>query len=204
MFSPSIEKLIKLFSKFPTVGPRTATRFVFYLLKLSEEEVRELISAIQTVRSKVKHCQFCFKSFEGKGDLCEICSNYQAREPILCIVERETDLTAIESPKIYKGLYFILGGTVSHLRKEDIQEIRIKELLARLKNPERFGLPLKFQEIILANNLTTEGEATALFLEEKLSPLGIKISRLGRGLPVGGELEYSDEETLKSALESRK
>jgi len=204
MFSPAIEKLIKIFSKFPTVGPRTATRFVFYLLNLSEQEVEELLNSIRELRSKTKYCLFCFKPFEGQGGLCEICKNYFSREPILCVVEKETDLAAIEEPKIYKGLYFILGGTVSHLRKKDLEKLRIEELLERIKNPEKFGLPIKFKEIILGNNLTTEGEATALYLEQKLKPLGLKITRLGRGLPIGGEIEYSDEETLKSALESRK
>lgn len=204
MFPESIKKLVGIFSKFPTIGARTAARFSFYLLSLSENEIEELLSAIKNLRKNVRFCKFCFKPFEGSGDFCEICKNYKSREPILCVVESETDLMAIENPKIYKGLYFVLGGTVSHLKKEDFKKIRVNELLERLKNPLSFGLDVKFTEIILANNLTTEGESTTLYLEEKLKPLGIKISHLARGLPNGAELEYTDEETLGAALEGRK
>ena len=214
MLPETIKKLIGIFSKFPTIGGRTAARFSFYLMGLDEKEIEELISAIKNLRQKVRYCKFCFKPFEptfvktsageGSGELCEICQNYKSREPILCIVESETDLMAIENPKIYKGLYFVLGGTVSHLKKDDFKKIRINELIERLKNHLGFGLDIKFAEIILANNLTTEGESTTLYLEEKLKPLGIKISRLAKGLPSGAELEYTDEETLGAALEGRK
>ncbi|MDP2820854.1 MAG: recombination mediator RecR [bacterium] len=204
MLPESIKKLNGIFSKFPTIGARTAARFSFYLLSLSENEIEELISAIKNLRQNVRFCKFCFKPFESNGDFCEICGNYKAREPILCVIESETDLMAIENPKIYKGLYFVLGGTVSHLKKEDFKKIRVSELLERLENSLSFGLDIKFEEIILANNLTTEGESTTLYLEEKLKPLGIKISHLARGLPNGAELEYTDEETLGAALEGRK
>lgn len=207
MYSPSIQKLIELFSKFPTVGPRTAARFVFYLLKLSKEEIEELIKSISILREKVKSCSFCFNFFEpssteategkGKGDLCEICQNPSRDKTLLCIIEKEPDLTVIENTKKYKGLYFILGGTVSKLKKEEIKKLRTEKLLERVKNPE-------VKEIIIAINPTAEGEATTLYLERLLKPLNKKITRLGRGLPVGAELEYADEETLSSALESRR
>ncbi|MDO8559323.1 MAG: recombination mediator RecR [bacterium] len=207
MHSPSIQKLIEQFSRFPTVGPRTAARFVFYLLKLSKEEIGQLSESISSLGKKVKLCSFCFKPFEpfdtaqGKSIVCEICSDARRDKTTLCVIEKETDLETIEKTKKYRGLYFILGGTVSKLMKEDIEKLRIKELQERIEN---------VKEIIIATNPTTEGEATALYLERLLKPLAIargnpvRITRLGRGLPVGGELEYADEETLGSALDNRK
>lgn len=200
--SPSIQKLIEKFSKFPTIGPRTAARFVFYLIKLPKEEMEELIKSISELREKVKLCSFCFKPFEPSTEdpeLCEICSNPSRDKSLLGVVEKETDLETIEKTKKYRGLYFILGGTVSKLKKTDIKNLRTEELLERAKKPE-------IKEIIIAINPTPEGEATALYLERLLKnlPAGRRITRLGRGLPVGGELEYADPETLSSALEGRK
>lgn len=219
-YPPSIQRLIDIFSKFPTVGPRTAARFVFYLMRLPKEEVENLVKSIINLREAVKTCSFCFNLFEpptstlvggkGEGDLCPICQDASRDRTLLCIVEKETDLISIEKTKKYNGLYFILGGTVSTLRKEDIKKLRIKELTERIKTPKSFGIldathptPL-FKEIIIAFNPTTEGEETCLYLERLLKPLNKKITRLGRGLPVGGELEYADQETLSSALEGRK
>jgi len=232
MYPPTIQNLIKKFSKFPTIGPRTAARFVFYLIKLSGEEINELIKLILELKEKVKLCEFCFNPFSpptnfaldaksikttesntklvgGKpletNQLCQICSDPGRDKTLLCVVEKESDLQSLEKTKKYKGFYFILGGTVSALKKKDIEKLRIKELEERIKNPEKFGIKgANFQEIILALNPTTEGEATALYLERMLKPLGKKITRLGRGLPIGGELEYADEETLSSALEGRR
>ena len=197
MYSPLIEKLIKIFSKFPTVGPRTASRFVFYLLRLPKEEIDDLISAIFTLQNSVKVCSLCFNPFEGEGELCEICKNPGRDKSLICVVEKETDLDSIEKIKRYKGLYFILGATLSSLKKDDVKKIKTEELLNRMKDPQ-------VKEIIIATNSTTEGEATALYLERTLKSSGKKITRLGRGLPKGSELEYADEETLSSALESRK
>ncbi|MBI2041877.1 MAG: recombination protein RecR [Candidatus Nealsonbacteria bacterium] len=197
MYSPSIQKLIEQFSKFPTVGPRTAVRFVFHLLKLPKEELGRLSESISSLQKEVKLCSFCFRPFEpfDAAQGCEICSDIRRDKALLCVVEKETDLETIEKTKKYQGRYFILGGTVSKLMKEDIEKLRIKELQERARD---------VKEIILATNPTTEGEATALYLERTLKPLNIKTTRLGRGLPVGGELEYADEETLGSSLDNRK
>jgi recombination protein RecR len=197
MYPKTIQKLIELFSKFPTVGQRTATRFVFYLIKRDKKEIEELSRAILDLKEKVKFCKNCFKPFEGEGEVCEICSDKTRDRSLLCIVEKETDLEAIEKTKKYKGLYFVLGGPVSAIKKEELKKLRIKELEERVKDK-------KIKEIIIATSLTTEGEALALFLERKLKNSVKKITRLGRGLPTGGELEYADEETLSSALESRR
>ncbi len=205
MYPKAIQKLIDIFSKFPTVGPRTATRFVFYLMKIKKEEIEDLIKSITNLKKRVKICSFCFNPFEGEDNLCKICSDSLRDKTLLCIVEKETDLTSIEKKKKYNGLYFILGGTVSKLKKQDLKKLKIKELTERIKNPQKFGISdAKFKEIIIATNPTTEGEATALYLERILKPLNKKITRLGRGLPVGAELEYADKETLGSALEGRK
>jgi recombination protein RecR len=197
MYPKTIQKLIEIFSKFPTVGQRTATRFVFYLIKRDKKEIEELSKAILDLKEKVKFCKNCFKPFEGEGEVCEICSDKTRDRSLLCIVEKETDLEAIEKTKKYRGLYFVLGGPVSAIKKEELKKLRIKELEERVKDK-------KIKEIIIATSLTTEGEALALFLERKLKNSGKKITRLGRGLPTGGELEYADEETLGAAFESRK
>ena len=202
MYTDTIRKLIDLFSKFPTVGPRTATRFVFHLLSLSGEEVKELTSEISKLKENVKLCESCFKSFEPSPTdrnlkFCEICRDPGRKKELLCIVEKETDLIPIEKTKKYHGLYFILGGTVSVLKKEGLKKLRMKDLLEKIKNPQ-------VKEVIIALNPTTEGEATALYLERQLKPFSKKTTRLGRGLPMGAELEYADDETLSSALESRR
>ena len=198
MYPKSIQKLIELFSKFPTVGPRTASRFVFYLIKLDQEKFDELLSSVTDLRKAIKICSSCFNPFETLDDanLCPICRDNSRDKSLLCIIEKEIDLISIEKTKKYKGLYFILGGTIS-LKKTDSKKIRTEELKEKIKNDN-------FQEIIIATNPTTEGEATTLFIERELKPFNIKITRLGRGLPTGAELEYADEETLSSAFEGRK
>lgn len=205
MYSERIQKLIDLFAKFPTVGPRTASRFVFYLLGVPKEKVEELIKTIKEVKEKIKICEFCFNPFEGDSELCSICSDGRRDKSLVCIVEKEADLEVIEKTKIFKGLYFILGGTILSLKTEKNKEMieeRLEKLIGIIRNPSVNSGQVK--EIIIALNSTTEGENTTLWLERKLNNLGPKLTRLARGLPKGGELEYADDETLSSALESRK
>jgi len=205
MYSPAIQKLIDLFCKFPTVGPRTATRFVFYLLQLPKSETDELVRSINLLKALIRPCPFCQNFYEQDGSLCPLCSDRSRSNSTLCIVEKETDLESIEKTRKYKGRYFVLGGTVSRLHKEEMNKLKIAELQERIANPSKFGLDdAKLEEIILAFNPTTEGEATMLYLERLLKPLPVKISRLAVGLPIGAELEYADEETLSSALIARK
>lgn len=199
----SIEKLKNIFSKFPTVGPRTAGRFVYYLLKLPKEQTDELVSAIIQLKSKVNLCQLCFAPFENNGspssaNLCPICSDSRRDKTLLCIVEKESDLLSLESTKKFNGVYFILGGTVGTMRKEDIIRLRINELKKRISENN-------FSEIIVALNPTPEGRATSVLVEQTIKEISQpKITHLARGIPVGGELEYADEETLQSALDGRK
>ena len=204
-----------LFAKFPNIGHRTASRFVFYLLKLPKEKIDELTSAIQELKNKVKFCLFCFQPSEvlTQEDLCHICSNPMRKRQLLCIVEKETDLISIENAKKYNGLYFILGGVLNS-RKNNAENLRIGQLKERVKTPQKFGLVLgpgldkaNFKEIIIATNPTPEGMATSVLIERALKELSLnnlKITRLANGLPFGGELEYADQETLESAFEGRK
>ena len=201
MYPKSIQRLIEAFLKLPSVGSRTAARFAFHVIKAPRDEIKELVSAIAEIRKDTKLCPSCFNFFEhhSKENLCEICSDPRRDKGMLCIVEKENDLMAIEQAKVYKGLFFILGGTLSPLRRGSIKKIRAKELIERVKKPDE-----KLNEIIIATNFTSEGEATALYLERILKNSGARVTRLARGLPKGGELEYIDEETISSALEGRK
>jgi len=209
MYSPTIEKLIELFSKFPGVGPRTASRFVFYLLRKPESETKQIVQAINDLHKAVRICVFCQNPFEpeknGQDRLCLICSDQRRDKTLLCLVEKEADLEALEKTRKYKGLYFVLGRLISPLRQKAWEKATVEKLLQKIKFPEKFGLVgADFQEIILALNYTVESQAVVLYLERVLKPLNKKISRLGLGLPIGGELEYADEETVSSALDSRK
>ncbi len=195
MYPSAIEKLIRLLSRFPTVGPRTATRFAFYLFELPTTERKKIAEAINSL-NKVGGCKKCFRSIGEEKEICSICSDKTRDKSTLCVVEREADLESIEKTKGYRGVYFIFGGTVSPLRKEDFKKVNGKELKKRASGKE-------VKEVIIATNYNTEGEATALYIERVLKDVDVKTSRLGRGMPTGGELEYADEETLKSAFQKR-
>jgi len=202
MHPKPIQKLIDIFVKFPTVGPRTAGRFVFYLLSLPQEELADLAESIKDLKKQVSICSSCFNPFEKIDDygICQICRGPKRDKALLCIIEKEADLIALEKTKRYQGLYFILGGLIEPLKKGGEQNIRIDELKNRLEKDK------DIKEIVLAINPTIEGEATISYLTKIIKEISpqMKITRLGRGLPQGGEMEYADEETLSSALESRR
>ena len=208
MYSPTIQKLIDLFAALPAIGPKSASRIVFYLLKRPQAEIDEFLNSFGQMKKAVKICVFCQNPFEpkkGNEVLCQICSDPQRDKSLLCLVEKEADLEILEKTKKYQGFYFVLGGLLSPLRKKEAEKTIIENLLKRLKKPSQFGLAkADFKEIILAISYTTEGIATSLYLERALKPLGLKITRLGLGLPLGAEIEYADEETISSAIESRK
>jgi len=200
VYPKQIQRLIQLFSQFPTVGQRTSARFVFHILKAPKNKVKELVEAIAELRNQVALCKLCFAPFDASGkigDTCTVCQNKTRDQSILCVVEKESDLEALEGTKEYKGLYFILGGAVDPLRKEQRDTLRTKELQERIQRSS-------LKEIIIATNPTPEGEATALYLERTLKSKDAKLTRLGRGLPIGGELEYADPETLRQSLENRR
>jgi recombination protein RecR len=201
MFSPSIDKLIKLFAKFPTVGPKTAARFVFYLINSPKSQAQQLVSAIADLKNKIKTCQLCQRAFEPQEPnslQCAICFNPKRHNGQVCLVEKEIDLETIEKTNSFKGIYFVLGSNLSPLK--EIQRSLENELKILLQLLEAENI----SEVILALNPTTEGQHTALWLKRQLGGSGVKITQLGLGLPLGGELEYADEQTLSSALDNRK
>src|SRR6056297_2603397 len=164
-----IQNLIDEFAKFPGVGPRTAARYVFYLLKRSPKQTRDFRQALSKLHQDIETCNFCFKSYEvNEHNLCQICSDQTRDQSKLCIVEKEADLLSIEETNAYQGLYFVLGGTLSTLNKDKAeQQIRARELGDRIIKPGNHGINTTIEEIIIATNPTTEGNATALYLERK-------------------------------------
>jgi recombination protein RecR len=198
VYPPSIRTLIEKLSKLPTIGPRTAARLVFFLMAQDKSRVKELITAIADLKNQVKVCRLCYNAYESDKELCPVCSDSKRDKNLLCVVANEIDLEAVEKTKKYRGLYFVLGGTVSILRKENLAGLRLDQLEERVKAGNYIN------EIILAINPTSEGQTTTQYLEKLLKPYGKKITKLGMGLPMGGELEYADDETLSSALEGRK
>jgi len=191
--SPSIERLIEEFQKFPGVGRKTAQRLVFYLLRSPKEEIANLAEAIKVVKDRVGFCSICFNISEK--DPCDICTDPNRDRTLICVVEEASDLWALEKTGEYKGLFHILGGVLSPLDGIGPDDLHIKELLSRLKEGVK--------EVILATNPNTEGEATAVYLTNLIKPLKVKVTRIARGLPMGGDLEYADQVTLAKAIEGR-
>ena len=193
-FSPSIEKLIESFEKLPSIGNKTAIRLAFYMVNTSEEQANEFVKSIQDARKNLKFCSKCFNISDT--DPCEICSNAKRDQSQICVVEDVKDVIAIEKIHEFKGLYHVLHGTISPMDGIGPDDIRIKELLARLMDGS-------VKEVILATNPKVEGEATAMYISKLVKPMGVKVTRLAHGIPVGGDLEYTDEFTLGKALEGR-
>ncbi len=203
MPTPLIEpvaRLIEALSRLPGVGPKTAQRLTYHLLRAPDAEARALAAALVDVRDKVVFCDRCFNISDAP--LCPICRD-QARDVLrLCVVEEPLDVLALERTGEFKGLYHVLHGAISPIDGVGPDRLRIRELLARADEAKRDGAP--FEEVILATNPTLEGEATAMYLAERLeSTVGV-VSRIARGLPVGGDLEYADEVTLIRALQGRR
>ena len=204
----SIEKLAQCFTKFPGIGSRQAKRFVYFLLNSNNKFNKELISSLMLLKNSVSQCKVCFRFYEHKteqdGGICEVCDNPTVETNSLMIVEKDADLSSVQKSGIYYGRYFVLGGLVPLLPKNN-SLARIKECLERVEHQSKHdGL----KEVILALSANPEGDNTTALLEKNLKPLAQKyafrISTLGRGLSTGTELEYSDEETIKNALENRK
>lgn len=207
MYPKPIQKLIELFTKFPGIGPRQAGRFAFFMLKEKGGLTEDLISALQEVKEKMVFCTQCFCSMENHGnDLCTICRDAKRDQTTIAIVEKEVDMQNLEKTVLYQGVYHVLGGVISPLDADSPKKLRLREMHGRVSNilEKKGGC-----EVILATGSTTEGDTTALYIERVLEPLKkqyahFKISRLGRGLSLGSELEYADEITLKNALTNRK
>ena len=193
-YSPSIERLIESFEKLPSIGHKTAQRLAFYMIDLSKEEIKEFTDSIINAKNNLKFCSKCYNISDT--DPCEICSNPKRDESIICVVEEVRDVLAMERTHEYNGVYHVLHGSISPMNGIGPDNIKIKELLSRLMDG-------KVKEIILATNPRVEGEATAMYISKLVKPLGIKVTRIARGIPIGGDLEYTDEVTLAKALEGR-
>lgn len=190
-----VTRLIEAFSQLPGIGPKTASRLTFYLLRRPVEQAEALADAIRDLKRKTVFCSICFNITDQSP--CAICRDETRDRSIICVVEEPLDVLAIDRTGEYRGLYHVLHGAISPVEGIGPDELRIQELVARLKNQP-------VQEVLLATNPNLEGEATAMYLARLLQPLGVRITRLARGLPVGGDLEYADVITLSRALQGRR
>jgi len=190
----SVARLVEQFARLPGIGRKTAHRLALFVLKMEREEVVDLAKALVNAKDKVRYCSVCSNITEA--DPCAICSNPKRDRNVLCVVEEPSDVLALEKTNEFKGLYHVLGGALSPLDGIGPEDLRVKELLARFSTSN-------VEEVILAMNPNVEGEATTLYLSKLLKPLGPRITRIARGLPVGSDLEYADEATLSRALEGR-
>ena len=193
-YSPSIEKLIEAFEKLPSIGHKTAQRLAFYMLDLPLEEAEEFTNSILNAKKNLHFCSKCFNISDT--DPCNICSNPKRDQSTICVVEDVRDVIAMERTHEYNGVYHVLHGSISPMNGIGPDDIKIKELLNRIMNGE-------VKEVILATNPRVEGEATSMYISKILKPLGVKTTRIARGIPIGGDLEYTDEITLTKALQGR-
>jgi recombination protein RecR len=190
----AISRLVQEFNKLPGIGPKSAQRITFYLLRAPEEQARLLADALLSLKQKITLCSICCNVTES--DPCPICRHQERDASQICIVEQPQDILAMEHTGIYKGLYHVLHGAISPTEGIGTEDIRIRELLNRLQNGQ-------VKEVILATNTNLEGEQTAMYLSRLIAPLAIRVTRLARGLPYGTELEYADDVTLTRAIEGR-
>lgn len=195
MYSEIINKLIKQFEKLPGIGHKTAVRLAFYILESPKETAEEMARVLVEAKEKVKLCSKCYNITEK--DPCEICSNTKRDETVICVVESVKDVMAMEKTHEFNGVYHVLHGSISPMNNITAGDIKVKELLERLKEVD-------VKEVILATNPTIEGETTAMYISRLIKPLGISVTRIAHGIPVGGDIEYTDEITLIKALEGRR
>lgn len=193
VYPVSIEKLIEEFAKLPSIGKKSAQRLTLHILNLPKDEVEEFANALVKARGTIKYCSVCGNFTDT--DPCAICSNPNREKDIICVVEQPKDIMTMEKVKEFNGLYHVLHGTISPMQGRGPQDIRIRELVARMSGDVK--------EVIVATNPTIEGEATAMYISKILKPLDVKVTRIAAGIPVGGDLEYADEVTLSKALEGR-
>ena len=194
-YTPPVQSLIDELGRLPGIGPKSAQRIAFHLLKIPADDANRLAHAIRDAKEKVQFCQRCFNVSEG--ELCTFCSDDRRDSSIICVVEESRDIVSVERTGEFNGRYHVLLGAMSPLEGIGPEQLKIRELLNRLG-------PEDVQEVIVCTNPNTEGEVTAMYLARMLKPLGLKVTRLASGLPVGGDLEYADELTLGRALEGRR
>jgi recombination protein RecR len=195
MYAESLSKLIDELQKLPGIGPKSAQRLAFYILGTPKREMEELVFAIQQAKDRLRYCSICFNITDI--DPCKICADEGRDTHTICVVADPKDLVAIERSGVYNGKYHVLGGVISPLDGIEPDSLRIKELLGRLEDN-------KIKEIVLAVSPTTEGEATSIYLTRLIRPLGIKLTRIAYGLPIGADMDYADPATLSKSLEGRR
>lgn len=191
-----IQNLVNAFSRLPGIGPKTASRLAFYLLRAPEEVSGDLAQALFNLKSGISYCSICFNITASGRNECEICASPQRDPGLICVVEEPLDVIAIERTGAYSGRYHVLQGTLNPIEGVGPDELRIRELVGRVRSGS-------VNEIILATNPSMEGDYTAAYLSQQLQPMGVRLTRLARGLPVGGDLEYADQNTLLKALFGR-
>ena len=191
-----LERLIFAFERLPGIGPKTASRLAFFLLKSPAEWSKDLSEALREIKSSITLCRVCFNITDAGREKCEICSSAERDEKLLCVVEEPLDVLALERTDGFMGRYHVLHGVLSPIEGIGPDDIRIRELVDRVKEG-------KIKEVIVATNPSMEGDATALYIRQQLEPYNIRMTRLARGLPVGGDLEYADQNTLLRALSGR-
>ena len=194
-FVPPLEILIEQFAKLPGIGRKTATRLAFYVLNSSTQDAKAFAEAIINAKEKVKCCKICQNITDN--DVCSLCESPKRDKSVICVTESPKDVISIEKTNEYHGLYHVLHGAISPMDNIGPNDIKIPELLERLKGDE-------VKEVIMATNPTIEGEATAMYIAKLIKPFGIKVTRIAHGIPVGGDLEYADEVTLTKAMEGRR
>lgn len=190
----ALSKLVEQFERMPTIGKKSAQRIAFHILNMNDSQVKELCSAVEQAHEKIHRCKCCCNLTEG--EICSICDNDARDKSTVCVVEDPRDVFAIERTQDYKGTYHVLHGAISPMNGIGPDELTIKQLLARLDGDE-------VNEVIMATNPTVEGEATAMYISRLLKPMGVKVTRLAYGVPVGADLEFADEITLSRAIEGR-
>ena len=199
MFAGRVQDLIDELARLPGIGPKSAQRVAFHLLKISDDDARRLATAIVEAKENVRMCVECFNVADQ--DVCEYCRDTRRDQSVICVVQEPPDIVAVERTREYRGLYHVLHGAISPIEGITPDDLRVAELLERI----RVRAPSEgVDEVIVATNPNTEGAATAMYLARLLEPLGVKVTRLASGLPVGGDLEYADEVTLARALEGRR
>ncbi len=194
-YTPPVQALIDALSRLPGIGPKSAQRIAFHLLKTDEQEVAHLASSISTAKATTRFCDRCFNLAEASS--CPICADPRRDPAVLCVVEESRDIVAIERTREFRGRYHVLLGAINPLEGVGPEQLKIRELLARIR-------PEGVREVILCMNPDTEGDVTALYLARALAPLDVRVTRIASGLPVGGDLEYADELTLGRAIEGRR
>lgn len=195
LYTATFQKLIDIFRKMPGIGHKSAVRLAYYILSLSDDEANDMVQSILEAKAKTRYCSVCQNITEE--DPCDICADARRDRSTICVMEQPRDVVALEKTREYTGLYHVLHGAISPMDDVGPEDLKIKELLDRVQDGT-------VKEVIMANNPSIEGEATAMYLSRLLKPFGVRVTRIAYGIPVGGDLEYADQVTLAKALEGRR